>query len=252
MRKKKTLFWVFALALLFGTIFMLPDIACALPPIQPLNHRVVDAEFSRPLNRLVTASAMPKNQLHIYNPWTKEDVAVDLTLAPSCVSVSPDGKFAAVGHDAYVSHVRLTAPASSLKTIPVDCVVSDIVLAGNGYAYAFPAADPWVYIRCINLSTAAVTLNTGGYVRERTQANLHPGGKAIYGADNGGSPSDIEKYDIESGMASLLYDSPYHGDFDLCGDLWISQDGSSIFTKCGNVFHSSEVKASRPSIPQKL
>ena len=28
----------------------------------------------------------------------------------------------------------------------------------------------------------------------------------------------------------------------MCGDLWISEDGLRIFTKCGNVFRSSEIR----------
>ena len=37
----------------------------------------------------------------------------------------------------------------------------------------------------------------------------------------------------------LLYDSPYHGDYPMCGDLWMSEDGLRIFTKCGNVFRAT-------------
>ena len=116
------------------------------------------------------------------------------------MSVSPDGLYAAVGHDGYLSYVRLTRPAAVLKTIPVSCNVFDIVLAGNGYAYAFPLEDQWVYIRCIQLQTGQET-QASGIVRERTRVKLHPDGLSIYGADNGLSPSDIEKYDISGGTA---------------------------------------------------
>ncbi len=71
---------------------------------------------------------------------------------------------------------------------------------------------------------------------------LHPAGDAIYTADNDLSPSDIQKHDISGGTAAYLYDSPYHGDFAMCGDLWISQDGLRIFTRCGNVFRSSPLQ----------
>lgn len=29
----------------------------------------------------------------------------------------------------------------------------------------------------------------------------------------------------------------------MCGDLWISEDGQQIFTKCGNVFRSNDSQA---------
>lgn len=75
-----------------------------------------------------------------------------------------------------------------------------------------------------------------------TRAKLHPGGTAMYGADRGLSPSDIERYDISQGPASYAYDSPYHGDYEMCGDLWMSADGARIFTRCGNVFRASDLQ----------
>ncbi|MEO0602547.1 MAG: PKD domain-containing protein, partial [Myxococcota bacterium] len=67
----------------------------------------------------------------------------------------------------------------------------------------------------------------------------HPTQEAIYGADNGLSPSDIEKYDISGGTAAVMYDSPYHGDFAMCGDLWFTNGGERIVTRCGNVFRAT-------------
>jgi hypothetical protein len=64
----------------------------------------------------------------------------------------------------------------------------------------------------------------------------------MYGADNGISPSDIEKYDIQKGAASMLYDSPYHGDYPMNGNLWLSEDGDRIFTRGKTVLRSSELK----------
>lgn len=65
----------------------------------------------------------------------------------------------------------------------------------------------------------------------------------MYVADRGLSPSDIEKYDVSAGTPAYLYDSPYHGDFPMCGNLWMSEDGARIFTACGNVFRSSVIRA---------
>jgi hypothetical protein len=85
-----------------------------------------------------------------------------------------------------------------------------------------------------------------------TRAKLHPGGTTVYGADNGLSPSDIEKYDISGGTAVYLYDSPYHGDYSMCGDLWMSDDGLRIFTRCGNVFRSSPNRYSSGTTPEDM
>jgi hypothetical protein len=68
---------------------------------------------------------------------------------------------------------------------------------------------------------------------------LHPSGKYIYGTNNGLSPSDGEKYDIQNGRANYLYDSPYHGDYEFNGDLWMADDGTKMFTRSRNTFRLS-------------
>ena len=210
-------------------------------PLAGLTYRVVDAEYSRQLDRIIMVSSGP-NYLHIFNPVTGGDTSISLPLTPNCVSISPDGMFAAVGHNAWVSYINL-GTATLVKTIPVTTDVFDVVLAGNGYIYAFPRTDQWETIRCINISTEIETLHTGNSIRAGTKAKLHPGGTSIYGADNGLSPSDIEKYSISTGTAQYLYDSPYHGNYSMAGNLWISDDGLRIFTRSGNVFRASNVQS---------
>jgi hypothetical protein len=209
-----------------------------------LGHSVVDAEYSRALDAIVTVGTGP-NRLYLADPVAGTEASVELSLAPTSVSVSPDGLSAAVGHDGYVSYVRLSpAPLLVEKVIPTTADVFDVVLAGNGYAYAFPRIDQWVQIHCLRLATGAETLSTGYSVRAGTRAKLHPAGTWIYGADNGLSPADIEKYDVSGGTAAVVGDSPYHGDYAMCGDLWISDDGLRIFTACGNTFHSNATQGS--------
>ena len=219
--------------------------------INGLNFRVIDAEYSKSLDRIIMVASTPSNQLHIYDPVTGADTTVNLNLVPTCVSVSPDGQYAAVGHNAWISYVNLSTGTLS-KTLSVTADVFDVVLAGNGYVYAFPRIDQWVEIHTVRISTGAETLSANWAIRAGTRAKLHPGGTTIYGADNGLSPADIEKYDISGGTASYLYDSPYHGDYAMCGDLWISEDGLRIFTRCGNVFRSSPNQYSSGTTPEDM
>jgi chitinase len=211
------------------------------PTVTLLNHRVIDAEYSKALDRVVMVTDNP-NALYLYDPMSRTETSVALPAAPTSVSVGPDGLFAAVGHDANVSYVDLSTPRL-VRTWPVTTHVFDIVLAANGFAYAFPSSDQWVSIHCLNLATGAETMSGGWSVRAGTRARLHPGGTSIYGANNGLSPDDIEKYGISNGTAQVLYDSPYHGDYSMCGNLWFSEDGARIFTACGNTFRSSEVRS---------
>jgi hypothetical protein len=219
--------------------------------ISNLNFRVIDAEYSKQLNKIIMVSATPSNQLHIFDPVAETDTAVNLNLVPTSVSVSPDGLYAAVGHNAWISYVNLST-GTLVKTLAVTADVFDVVLAGNGYVYAFPRIDQWVEIHCINISTGTETLSESWSIRAGTRAKLHASGTSIYGADNGLSPADIEKYDIGGGTAFYLYDSPYHGDYAMCGDLWMSEDGLRIFTRCGNVFRSSPNRYSSGTTPEDM
>lgn len=208
------------------------------PDVDLLAHRVLDAEYSEALDRLVMVATTPSDQLHVYDPVNRTSASIDLPLTPTCVSVAPDGLEAVVGHNGWVTHIDLS-PLAIINTFTVPANVGDVVLAGNGFAYAFPQTGQWVRIECLELATGTVTQHVGNSVRQGTRVRLHPSGDWIYGADNGLSPSDIEKYDITAGTATYLYDSPYHGDFSMCGDLWLSEDGLRIFTRCTNVFLSS-------------
>nr|WP_164021029.1 PKD domain-containing protein [Pyxidicoccus trucidator] len=212
----------------------------AQPPfVHGLSHRAIDAEYSKALDRVVMVSTNP-DALYLYDPATQLETSVALPAAPTSVSVGPDGLFAAVGHDANISYVDLSTPRL-VKTVAVTTHVFDVVLAGNGFVYAFPSADQWVDIHCVNIATGVETL--GGWLRAGTRGVLHPSGTAMYGANNGLSPDDIEKFDITRGTAQRSYDSPYHGDYYMCGNLWISEDGARIFTACGNTFRSSSVRS---------
>lgn len=233
--------YVAALQVSDGALTSAPDTVtvAADGQIAPLGRHVVDAEFSTTLDRIVMVSESP-HEVAIHDPGTGAETTVALPLPPQCVSVTPDGLHAAVGHAGLISWIDLRA-GTLVKTLAVSADVFDVVAGGNGYVYAFPRVDQWEEIHTVEVATGTETLS--GIIRAGTRAKLHPGGIAIYGADNGLSPSDIEKYSIAAGTAQYLYDSPYHGDYAMCGNLWIAEDGARIFTACGNVFRSSSLQA---------
>jgi len=210
---------------------------------QMLDYNVIDAEYSKSMDSIILVSSNP-NKIHIFDSKTGAETGMmTLDLPPTCVSVGPNGNDAAVGHNGWVSYVDLAggtiANGESVKTIPVATDVFDVVLSGNGFIHAFPRVDQWVNIHSIEIETGKET-KSQGTIRERTRAKLHPSGMKIYGVDNGLSPSDIERYDISSGTAVYSYDSPYHGDWPISGDLWFSDDGELIFVKGRTVLRSSD------------
>lgn len=207
-----------------------------------LGIAVVDAEFSRALDTMVLVANAPSNAVHLIDVVTRQDRTVMLNLPPTAVSVSPDGHRAVVGHDGWVTLIDLDT-ATSTGMHAVSCDVFDVVY-GIGFVYAFPRRDQWVQIHSVNLATGMETVPTGLGIRETTRAKLQPGSTTMYGADNGLSPADIERYDLDTmGVANVAWDSPYHGDYDMCGNLWLSEDGARIFTACGATFRTSAVRA---------
>ena len=211
-----------------------------------LPHDVVDAEFDMASNTIVMVSRIPSNTIYVYDVATGLERSQSLSKPPMAVSLAPDGLTAAVGHDALVSVVDVAtigqsgAPEPMLLNLSTDAF--DIVLDGNGFVHVFPLSNLLLQLLSIEIATNTETPGIG-INRPRTRARLHPGGQWIYTADNGTTPDDIDKLDISSGVATTLYDSPYHGDYKMCGNLWFSEDGESIYTACGNTFRSSANQA---------
>ena len=211
-----------------------------------LSHDVVDAEYSAALDAIVMVSAKPTSSLYIYDTATGTERELRLNRVPTSVGISPDGQAAAVGHDALITVAELASIGQPGAPAPVVLNISteafDVIFDGRGVVHAFPAADQWVEGHSVEIATNIERLGTG-LLRAGSHAKLHPSGDYVYTADNGLSPSDIAKFDIRAGRAEGLYDSPYHGDYGMCGDLWLKQDGSVIYTKCGNTFRTSTTQS---------
>lgn len=203
-----------------------------------LPYDVVDADYSTSLDRIILATSAP-SELVILTPGTLDAQQVSLPLIPSSLSVAPDGLSAAVAHNGFISIVDLANGVLS-KTIPTTTVAGDIVLAGNGFAYLLPESDQWVGIHSIDIAAGIDFGDDNSWgIYAGTIAKLHPSGLAIYGITVGLSPTDIEIYDISGGVVGQIKDSPYHGDYAMCGDLWLGKDGARIFTGCGTAFKAS-------------
>lgn len=235
----------------FNTRYTVEPRAAPLLPIASssrLGFNVVDAEYSTALESLVIVSTAPRNALHLVNAASGSVSSLNLNKVPTAVSLSPDGRSAAVGHDALITLVNLipaTAGGSlSAQNLNVAAQVGDLVLDGNGYVHVFPESDQHVSIHTVRIATNTETLNSGRTIYARTKGRLHPSGSVMYGANNGLSPSDIEKYSAPAnGAVAYLYDSPYHGDYAMCGNLWFAENGSTIYTACGNTFSSSTTQS---------
>ncbi len=211
------------------------------PNLWTLDFRIVDAEYCRAIDKIIAISSDP-NKLHLIDPINNSIQSLDLVLPPNCVTIRFDGNYAVVGHDGLITYVDVTN-WQIVKTLPVTANALDIVLPSNGWVYVFPKTDQWERIRCVEIASGLEIPHVGRSIYAGTVAKLHPSEEFIYGADNGLSPSDFEKYDIRTDTLTYLYDSPYHGDYSFSGNIWISDDGLRLFARSSNVFRASSVLA---------
>jgi hypothetical protein len=197
---------------------------------RPLPYNPVTAEYSNALDRIIFISANP-NQLHIFDPVNNSDSAVNLPKPPLSLSVSLDGMYAAVGHDALISYVNLQTAALE-KTLASSSTVTSLVL-GNDYVYilTYQSGTQWVQI-----STGA----TGSYgIYNGTAGRLHPSGTALYTSDNGLSVDQLEDLDVSTGPVTGANAGPYFGDYPVCGGVWFSPDGSRVYVGCAMAYQAN-------------
>jgi hypothetical protein len=145
--------------------------------------------------------------------------------------------------EGYIAAIDATTLADPTPLwIPMDPwqVVSD----GAGHAFTSGGSGQWTTITSVDLATGAATTMSGSHVYEKTNLRIHPSFGRIYGADSGSSPSDIERFNVQSGAVAYGYDSPYHGDYPMCNDLRMHANGSAIYTPCGHVFRAGDTQAS--------
>lgn len=216
-------------------------VATPLPLVSrvALAHNVIDARYSRALNRVVMLASFPANAVYSYDVASGVERSRALDRLPRALSLSPDGLTAAIGHDYLVNVVDVAsigqAGAPAIRPLPVSADVSDLVLDGRGHVHFFPRTDQWVDVRSIDVATGTETLGSG-FLHSGERARLHPSGTWIYSVSRGISPDDITRWDISTGVARREFDSRYHGDYPMCGELWSDVAGTRLYTSCGHAF----------------
>jgi hypothetical protein len=210
-----------------------------------LMHDVIDAEYAAALDSIVMVAAHPTNALYVYQIAAQTERLVDLAAAPTSVSLTPDGLYAAVAHDNTISYVVLADVGDSAAPLPrvltTSASIGDVVADGRSRVHVFPSDGPFVEAnRSVDVSTGAEILSAHSNV---VRARLHPSGDYIYAATTRQSPDDILKLDVASLPLRYLYDSPYHGTPEMCRDVWISEEGAYLYTRCGARFRTAADQA---------
>lgn len=215
-----------------ATLAITQEAAPAASAVQRLGFEVASADYSRTLGRLILAASSP-NELHIYDPATQADQIVALPKPVLSLSVSPGGVYAAVGHDGWVSYVNLQT-ASLLSVWPAETTVQGLVLSDSGYGYLFSPYDVSALL-WLNMSSGAES-NTNGFGLGSI-ARMHPSDADFYNAGN--PPS---RWIVGSDGTPSLADVSLQAT--LCGNFWITQDGTRLVNACAQVLRSSTDPAS--------
>lgn len=196
-----------------------------------LSFRPVDAKYSKPLDRLILVSASP-NVLHIFNAATNNDQTVALSTAPTNVALSPDGLHAAVASTSAVSYVNLQT--ASVEQVFIANVGTGIVTLSATYIYVMPSYVG--YPISIQISNGNQT--TAPDLEYSSGGTYDPLTSEVYAAQNGASPNSLQHF-AATGILGTEQRGPYFQEFEMCGPLWLSPDGSKIYSACGTIFQAS-------------
>ena len=200
--------------------------------VHRLQGDVIDAEFSKSLNAV---AYLRGNELRLLDVANFAETAIDMGPQTHQVGLSPDGLFAAVSHAGMASLVDLNLRGvTNTQSYPYSW--GDIVLDHNYRAHVIPGRGH-AYMVSLDFGAKQSYLTSGA--QGRTQMRVHPFEGWVYGADREVSPSDFEKWDVSSFPPNYVGQSPYHGDYEIGGNIWISEDGDRLLDVHRHIFHAS-------------
>lgn len=194
-------------------------------------------EYNPQTDRMVLID--PDTFVYIDEAGTETEIAISHFM--ESLAISPDGQYAVVhggsGGDVKATYIDLNAK-TVVASYDVPETFTSLLLDNNGYMYGFPGTGQWVNVAVVDLNTGTATASNQ-IVRHLTQVKMHTSGTKGYGVTRDISPSQLERYDFNSGVSSVLGDG-YHGEYGFCGDLWMGPDGETMLTKCQQLFHTTD------------
>lgn len=194
-------------------------------------------EYNPQTDRMVMID--PDTFVYVDEAGTETEIAISHFM--DSLAISPNGQHAVV-HGGSGGEVKATYIDLDTKTVVASYNVPEtftsLLLDNNGYMYGFPGTGQWVNVSVVDLNTGTAT-SSNQIVRHQTQVKMHTSGTKAYGVTRDISPSELERYDFNSGVSSVLADG-YHGEYDFCGDFWMGPDGDTMLTKCQQLFHTTD------------
>jgi hypothetical protein len=216
-------------------------ISAAAFSINPLSSFAYDkVEYNPQTDRMVMID--PDTFIYIDEAGTETEIAISHFM--DSLAISPNGQHAVVhggsGGDVKATYIDLNTKAV-VASYDVPRTFTSLLLDNDGYMYGFPNTGQWVNITTVDLNSGTAT-QSDQIIRHLTQVKMHASGTRAYGVTRDISPPELERYDFNAGVSSVLADG-YHGDYGYCGDLWMGPDGGTFLSKCQQLFQTTDTNS---------
>lgn len=192
----------------------------ALPPI--------DVQYSAALDRVVV---LDQTSLQILDPAT--GTGPKLSLTGKRLSISPDGKTAAIAMTSAIAIVDLANATSS--SLPLAFDPSDAIVGGTGYVYSWVAGNGQRATHNVALATGADTVSTDNQVLSSSRGRLAPGGASLVISDDFLSHT-LTRLDVSSGVAAFGESAAMATT--ACLPVWFVS-ASELVSACGSWYQIS-------------
>jgi len=204
--------------------------------IVPIDGNITDAYFDRQTDILYLTTAQP-NRFVAYDTKNRTIIReLSLNRAPTCFSISEDGKQAVIGHGGYISSVDMEK-FSIKKTMEVNYYIFDIEWGVDNWVCYTPREDMFYDLQWINLDTEEIFDTPYSGLRGGTLVKKIPNQNYIVASVSGSSPSGIYIFDIET----RTFVKHFHED--LLGyspdGFWFSSDGNYLFCLLNLIYSTS-------------
>ncbi|MES2690203.1 MAG: hypothetical protein V4658_07355 [Bacteroidota bacterium] len=198
---------------------------------------IKDVAFDQ-LNSMLYFISGNSTSLFRYDLKTAAFDKLPVNYRPTCIGISPDSKYAAIGQDGKVTFVDL-ANFTVNKTADVGFEVYDIEMSNNDMAYLSANAESGLY--GLSLAGASVfNFSIQNFREKQINLALDAGGQFIYCATTQSSDNTVSKMSLGNDTP-YLYRSTTHG---AGANIWLSENGKLLFGDVGNVFNSDDLSSS--------
>lgn len=214
-----------------------------------LSFTPLAAKYSKALDKLILVSSGP-DALRIADPFTGQIKSVVLPGAYKALSLSADGKLAAVLQEGQVTLVDLQT-AAIVRTSSTGSSATEVMLTDAGLVYLSGQTSGQWYspaVTLLNARTGEVIPAIGNPYGGTFYGTMHgvysPVNNKGYMVGEGISPVDISYFatDPTSKAVTAYGDSPYHGDYPMGSTLFLSSKEDVVFTSTGTYFSTDTLR----------